>query len=365
MNFRDVMIGANRYVRGQGVAAEVGKFAKQLGNKAIVIGGKTALAVSREPVFSSLGLAGVDFEEHLFTSDVSENTMKYFAQRAVNGKAELVIGVGGGKAIDCSKWVADYCNLPYIAIPTSAATCASTVSLIITYTDDGKPVGGIYSKRSPDFSLVDTKIIATAPVRLLASGIGDTFSKWPETAYAARNLTPNSFIESTKSLARTSFELCLDQGEEAIRMVEAHEVGQALENIVDNNLLISGMIGNLAGHECRLAVAHCVHDGLVDLGWAGDFLHGEKVTYGTLVQMALYDEIPDDLLEEVIRFSATIGLPISLKDLGVPDTGEHVKLLSKASCRSRLQSGPTQTPVSAIEWGIGRVNALAERYRSL
>jgi glycerol dehydrogenase len=359
MNYREVMIGPNKYLRGSGVLQETGSYAQQLGKRVIIIGGKTALMVTRDQLTRSLADHRLDFEIFTFTGDVSENQMNYYAAKA--RAYDLVLGIGGGKAIDCSKGVADLCNLPFISIPTSAATCAAADSLIICYTDNGAPAGSFYSKKSPDLVVADSQIIAEAPPRLLASGIGDTISKWPETKYAARNLVRNAFINSTESLGKMAFDLLFSKGIAAIDAVKNRKVTLELEDIIDANLLLSGMIGNTAGHECRLAVAHCVHDGLVDLGLAKKYLHGEKVAYGTMVQSALCDDISDAFLREIIIFTKTIGLPVCLADFGISEDDSIVCQIAKASQRDRLQSGPTLTSVNTIEAAIRKVNSIAKQ----
>lgn len=43
-----VMVAPGRYVQGQGAIFEIGRHVKKLGKKALVIGGKTGLASTRE-----------------------------------------------------------------------------------------------------------------------------------------------------------------------------------------------------------------------------------------------------------------------------------------------------------------------------
>jgi glycerol dehydrogenase len=50
-----VMLAPGRYVQGQGAIFEIGRHVKKLGKKALVIGGKTGLEVTRDglPGFSA------------------------------------------------------------------------------------------------------------------------------------------------------------------------------------------------------------------------------------------------------------------------------------------------------------------------
>ena len=183
-----------------------------------------------------------------------------------------------------------------------------------------------YVARSPEFAIVDSKIIAEAPTRLLASGIADTMSKWPETSYGGRNQTRTVFIDATEAWGKVAFDVCLSAGPSVIQAVRENRVTKELEDIIDANMILSGVTGNTAGHEVRLAVAHCVHDGLItyDFEKSKKFLHGEKVAFGTLVQMVLCDNVSDDLFLRTLDFMKSIGLPVCMQDLGIEETEENV-----------------------------------------
>jgi glycerol dehydrogenase len=73
----------------------------------------------------------------------------------------------------------------------------------------------------------------------------------------------------------------------------------ALERIIEANTLLSGLGFESAG----LAVAHSVHDGLTAAPETHDQLHGEKVAFGTLVQLVLEGKESSDI-EEVISFAS-------------------------------------------------------------
>ena len=86
------------------------------------------------------------------------------------------MGAGGGKAIDTARAVAGRLDLPLVTLPTSAATCsaASTVSVIY---ENGIRTDTMRGKAA-ELVLVDSAIVAAAPSRLLAAGMGDTLAKW-------------------------------------------------------------------------------------------------------------------------------------------------------------------------------------------
>ena len=85
-------------------------------------------------------------------------------------------------------------------------------------------------------------------------------------------------------------------------------------NIIEANTLLSGIGFESAG----LAGAHAIHNGLTVLEASHDYYHGEKVAFGTLVQLML-ENAPMEEIEEVLQFCIDVGLPVSLAQLGLAD----------------------------------------------
>lgn len=60
--------------------------------------------------------------------------------------------------------------------------------------------------------------------------------------------------------------------------------------------------------------------------------HGEKVAFGTIVQLVL-ENVPAEELEEIIEFCIEVGLPVTLKQLGIEEvTKEKIMAVAKAAC---------------------------------
>jgi glycerol dehydrogenase len=89
-------------------------------------------------------------------------------------------------------------------------------------------------------------------------------------------------------------------------------VTPTVERIIEANTLLSGLGFESAG----LAAAHAVHNGLTVLPGTHASLHGEKVAFGTLVQMVL-DGTPAEEFATVVRFCHAVGLPVTLVELGL------------------------------------------------
>lgn len=86
----------------------------------------------------------------------------------------VLLGIGGGKALDYSKYCAHILKLPYISIPTSVSNdgfCSPNTSLLV----EGKRKS--IKSTIPYGVVADIEIINNAPINTLYSGIGDTISK--------------------------------------------------------------------------------------------------------------------------------------------------------------------------------------------
>jgi glycerol dehydrogenase len=109
-------------------------------------------------------------------------------------------------------------------------------------------------------------------------------------------------------------------------------VTPALENIIEANILLSGLGFESVG----LSVAHAMQAGFTLFPEANDAMHGEKVAVGVLVQLVLEDA-PTEELREVMDYYRSVGLPTSLKAIGIVEPTEEklrevaVALLGPAS----------------------------------
>ncbi len=107
---------------------------------------------------------------------------------------------------------------------------------------------------------------------------------------------------------------------------DANVVTEALENIIEANILLSGLGFESSG----LAAAHAIHNGLTVLEETHKFFHGEKVAFGTTVHLVL-ENPPKEELETVINYCKAVGLPTNLKALGVEKIDERLMEVARLS----------------------------------
>lgn len=89
---------------------------------------------------------------------------------------EVIIGIGGGKVLDVSKYAAHIAKVPYVCLPTTLSndSIASPFSVL----DVRDQVRRTLKGTTPLAIIVDTQVIASAPASQTKSGIGDTISKY-------------------------------------------------------------------------------------------------------------------------------------------------------------------------------------------
>lgn len=149
---------------------------------AVWVYGERAIAAARPYLPEAFERAGA---KHLpFTGHCSERHVAQLAH-ACNDDRQVVIGVGGGALLDTAKALARRLALPFVAIPTIAATCAARTPLSVWYNDAGQALQFEIFDDANFLVLVEPRIILQAPDDYLLAGIGDTLAKWYEAVVLA------------------------------------------------------------------------------------------------------------------------------------------------------------------------------------
>jgi glycerol dehydrogenase len=366
-----MFLAPGRYVQGAGAIAEIGIHAARMGAKALFIGGKTALNVCGSMVEASLKDNKVACHKEEFNGECSEKEIDRLVGVAKANGTDLVIACGGGKVIDTAKVVGNKTKTPIIIVPTIAATDAPCSALSVIYSERGVFERYLVLPKNPDCVLVDTIVVAHAPVELLVSGMGDALATFWEADTCAKSCKPNALTGacpptlSSLALARLCYDTLLEYGLQAKLAVEKKSVTPAVEAIVEANTLLSGLGFESGG----LAGAHAVHNGLTILEASHDKFHGQKVAFGVLTQMVLEGR-PSKDVDQVLSFCLSVGLPVCLEDLGVfRPSREDIRRVAEATTADGETIHATWFPVTAemVESAIWAADALGKerkRYAS-
>jgi glycerol dehydrogenase len=323
------MILPAKYVQGEGVLGQLGAHVKQLGERPFVVSGKTSFSKVKARVQASLLAAGVPLVG--FDDSVVECThakINAISTRAEELDVDVVIGCGGGKAVDTGKAVAEKLHVPSISVPSQCATNADGMADAVIFTEDHKFLEDLYLSRPPVLVLVDTEVVARAPPQFLVQGMGDALAcAFEKPAYAATQRAKRANELATSAALEVNlrcFQTLMTHGLQAKKDVEAGKITESVEAVIEAIKLQSGF--GFGGGGC--AAAHAIHNGLTLVpGIARK--HGEIVAFGTLVQMVL-EKRPMGEIERVMRWCKSVGLPIRLQDLGRLDRSRLPEAAAKA-----------------------------------
>lgn len=320
----------SRYVQGKGELKNLCTYSSAFAKKLFLL--TSASGRGRVEGAIESGKGEVELVYEVFNGECSKNEINRIKDACQAAGCDAIVGIGGGKILDTAKAVAYYMGIPVVIVPTIASTDAPCSALSVLYTDEGVFEEYLFLPASPNMVLVDTDIIAKAPARLMISGMGDALATYFEARACmqsdASNCVGGKSTLAAMALAELCYETLLTDGVNAAVAVQAGVCTKAVENIIEANTFLSG-IGFESG---GLAGAHAIHNGLTAIEETHAMYHGEKVAFGTLVQLVLENADEEELMD-VIDFCIEVGLPVTLGELGIKEVKpEEIMEVAKLAC---------------------------------
>lgn len=319
----EVLVAPSRYVQGRNAIKEIGHHVKLLGKNALIVGGTTALSLTKETISESLEKNGVSIV-HIESGvkECTQATIDKLAGIGSENKAEVIIGVGGGKVADTSKGVAGKMRAAAVTVPTQVATNADASGLSVVYTEKHEFVEYLFHPRNPDLVLVDTAIIGKAPSKFIRWGMGDALACMFEgeacaAERTAKNIPGGRTTEAAVQLTRLCFDNLMTYGLQAAKDADKKIITPAVEKIIGSVKLLSAIGFESSG----LAAAHATHNGMTILpGLKAE--HGQLVAFCVIGQLILEGR-PSHEIAEIGSWVHALELPITLADLGLAGVKEN------------------------------------------
>ncbi|GAT82946.1 dehydrogenase [Streptomyces sp. F-3] len=201
------------------------------------------------------------------------------AGKMKSGHYDAVVGLGGGKIIDCAKFAAARVGLPLVAVPTNLSHDGLCSPVATLDNDAGR---GSYGVPNPIAVLIDLDVIRDAPARFVRSGIGDAVSNI--SAVADWELSHRVNGEKIDGLAAA---MARQAGEAVLRHPGGIEDSDFLQ-VLAEALVLTGIAMSISG-DSRPASGAC-HE----INHAFDLLfpqraasHGEQCGIGAAFAMYL------------------------------------------------------------------------------
>ncbi|MEU3531455.1 iron-containing alcohol dehydrogenase family protein [Streptomyces murinus] len=231
------------------------------------------------------------------------------ADRMKSGDFDAVVGIGGGKIIDCAKYSAARIGLPLVVVPTNLShdgICSPVSNL------DNDAGRGSYGVPAPIALFIDLDVIREAPLRFVRSGIGDALSNI--SAVADWELDHRVNGEKIDGLAAA---MARQAGEAVLR----HPGGcgdDGFLTVLSEGLVLTGIAMSIAGHTRPSSGAcHEISHALDLLYPRRAAAHGEQVGLGAA--FATYLRGDHDGSRLIVEGLRRHGLPVVAEEIGFSD----------------------------------------------
>jgi alcohol dehydrogenase len=284
-------------------------------------------------------------------------------------KPDLVVGLGGGSALDAAKAIAllatnpggieDYEGKgkytlpprPVLAIPTTCGTASEVTWVsVVTHTERLFKMSIKGPLMFPAVALVDPDLLLTLPPPLIASTGMDALT------HAIEAYTVKAATFMTDIFARESLNLIFQFLERAYRNIKDDSEARV-------GIMKGSMIAGMAFGNSDVGAVHCIAEAVgslydtphgvansVFLPYVMEFnLPATKGRYADIARIAGIDEKDEDaaakkLIQTIKELSRTLGIP-SFKDLGI-EQDKFSEIAEKSFQNNSNPSNPREAGVS-------------------
>ncbi len=348
-------------VFGKEVEKETGETAKKYGKKALLVFGKGSVVKSGllERVEKSLSDAGVEYLE--FGGAKPNPTLahaKEGIEKALSFGADMIIGIGGGSAIDTAKAIAHGTanpendlwdlwtrkvplskSLPVGAVLTIAAAGSEmSDSAVLTNEDIGKKAGINTDYNRCRFAIVNPSLAATLPKNQVAAGVTDIMMHTME-----RYFIPDIKCDMTDEIAEGLLRTVIKNGKIVVEDPSNYDAMCEVfwaSSLSHNNLTECGRGKDFSVHKlghalsARYDATHGASLSAVWGSWAKE-LYKEALPRFARYARKVWDvaEADDEKaavagIEKTVEFFKSIDMPVSLSALGVNPSDEDITALA-------------------------------------
>ena len=367
-----------RIIFGKGSQAAVGEFIKPYGKKVLFHYGGESIKKSGlyGEVRNSLTSAGVDFVE---LGGVKPNPRLSLVNEGIQlcrkEGVDFILAVGGGSVIDSAKAIAlgvhydgdvwDYFLtkkpadkvLDLATILTLPATGSeSSDSAVISDEQKQLKMGYHSDKVRPVFSIVNPELFFTLPKNQIANGVCDMMSHILEryfTTTVKADVTDGLCESTLKAIMKNALILNKNSSD-----YDAWAEIAFAGTIAHNGLLGLGRNQDWACHKMEHELS-AIYDVAHGAGLAAITPSWMRYVYKTNVNMFMqfavnvmgvepslrdHDAVVNEGIDRLERFFATMGLPTTLKELGIDDT--NLELMAK---KATWYNDGKETPIGGFQ----------------
>ena len=286
---QDIYIGRDLISRLPGYIAKRG-----LGTHCVVVCDENTYKVAGKNVYETLTAAGFDAILLNFQRDeelVPDQRTIGELLLTIQPETEFLVAVGSGSITDTCRVNAERCKMPFVSVGTAASMdgYTSVVAPLI--------LNGVKIHRNgpcPEIIVCDLDVLATAPIEMVRSGVGDVLGK-----YIAIADWEIGNIINDEPYCHTCGAIVLDAVKKLLDNVE--EINNRTEKgmrILIEGLILAGITIMIVGHTRAVAsvehnIGHYVEMRMLDrYGKAPS--HGATVGASTLLVYPIFKKFAQD-----------------------------------------------------------------------
>lgn len=244
--------------------------------------------------------------EVIFLDESTISLALQISEKVIEDKIDLIIGIGGGKVLDTSKYVSFISKINFFSIPTTVANdgVASPIAVLI----DRKGVKRSLGAKVPLGILIDIDIVINSPTIFLKAGIGDILSNYTalydwKFSEKMKNEEINDFAYL---LSKTAFNSVFYYNNKTLENVEF--IKQICEAII-----LSGIAMEIAGTSRPCSGSEHLYSHYLDDKYSKKNLHGYQVAQGAII-MSYFQNKKN---REFIKFLKELEIDVSFTNLNV------------------------------------------------
>ncbi|MFN2229561.1 MAG: iron-containing alcohol dehydrogenase, partial [Anaerolineae bacterium] len=254
---------ATRIIFGPGTLKEIGPIAAEMGSRALVVTGSSPERA--QPLLDNLAAQGVEIAVFAVPGEPTTHLVAEGTEKARQAGCDVVIGIGGGSAIDAGKAIAalltnggeplDYLEVigkgqplakppaPYIAVPTTAGTGSEVTKNAVLASPEHRVKVSLRSNLTlPHLAVVDPELTYSVPPEITASTGLDALTQVIE-PYVSNKANPLTDAICQEGIRRG-----------------ARSLRSAFENGADvaarEDMAITSLFGGLALANAKLGAVH-------------------------------------------------------------------------------------------------------------
>lgn len=374
---------------GSGQRHAIGMMAGQIAKRALICTDERLGSDSQfQSIISDIKANGVETEIYDRTqADLPIESISGCITRCAQFKPDLVIGIGGGSCMDMAKCVAvlvthggslrDYYGenkipgpvIPVIALPTTSGTGSEVTPVaVVGDTERATKVGISSAYLIPKFAICDPELTLSCPPGLTASSGADALTHAVESFTAlpralSADLTVKNVFVGKNVLSDTFALLAIKNIFKALPTAVQNGADlQARERLMLAALAAGcafGSAGTAAAHAIQYPVGNETHTPhgvgvALLLPYVMEFNRPKCVEpfaeIGRTIGLTGSDEkISRDVIEEVAKLLQSVGIPRTLRELGLPEDKQDWTAESAIGAARLVNNNPRKLDVAAMK----------------